>query len=108
MLTGECLLLSPPFQFYLSFSQHQLALRDPPPTTVMEEMEKSAGFRKQEGGKVKQSPAAKSWCQSEMVCTCGKSGDIPEGHAEHQSPRDTDLLVLREYLGPCMSLCSQN
>lgn len=70
----------------------------------MEGAGKSSGFREQEGRKEQQSPAANSWCQSEMVCLCGKSGDIPEGHAEHQSLTDTDLLVLREYLGPCISL----
>lgn len=70
----------------------------------MEETEKSSGLREQEGGKEQQSPAADSWCQSEMVYMCRKSEDLSEGHAEHQSPTDMDLLVLREYLGPRISL----
>lgn len=67
------------------------------------EMEKSSGFREQDGGKEQWSPAANAWCQTETVCMCGNS-DIPEGHTEHQSPTDTDLLVLREYLELCISL----
>lgn len=43
----------------LSFSEQQPANRDPPQTTVMEEMEKSSGFREQEGGKEQQTPGAK-------------------------------------------------
>lgn len=88
----------------LSFSQQQLAHRDPPQATVMEETEKSSGFREQEGGREQQSPAADPWCQSEVVYMFGKSEDLPEGHAEYQSPTGTDPLVLREYLGPCISL----
>ncbi|RMB90413.1 hypothetical protein DUI87_33154 [Hirundo rustica rustica] len=57
----------------------------------MEEMEKSSGFREQEEGKEQQSPAANAWCQIEMVGMRGNS-DIPGGHAEHQSPTDTDLI----------------